>query len=141
MRLVGKLVLDHYAKSISAPQAHYSRSGLGGLLEWELALFGYTNAEAGAIVMASWHFPAAIAEPINQHYCTRAPTGPHIRMTCLLNVACGIAAELGYGLPGEEKYWQETPEKLQMAGLLDYQVRQSVSDARLGFEAIKHSLD
>jgi HD-like signal output (HDOD) protein len=141
MRLVGKLILDHYAKSVSAPQAHYSRSGLGGLLEWELALFGCTNAEAGAIVMASWHFPADITEPLRQHYFTQKPVGPHSRTACLLNVACAIATELGYGLPGEEKHWESTPEKLQLAGLLDHQVRQGAIDAAVGFDAIKGSLD
>jgi len=141
MRLVGKLILDHYAKSVSAPQAHYSRSGLGGLLEWELALFGYTNAEAGAIVMLNWHFPADITEPLRQHYFTQKPIGPHMRTACLLNVACGIATELGYGLPGEEKYWEPTPGKLELAGLLDHQVRQSAIDASVGFDAIKGSLD
>lgn len=141
MRLVGKLVLDHYAKSAATPQAHYSQSGLGGLLEWELALFGCTNAEVGATVMTGWQFPAAIAEPMRQHYLTQKPTGAHARTACLLNIACGVATELGYGLPGEEKYWEATPEKLQLAGLLDHHVRQSAIDASVGFEAIKGSLD
>lgn len=141
MRLVGKLILDHYAKSVSAPQEHYSRSGLGGLLDWELALFGCTNADAGAIVMAGWHFPVSITEPLKQHYFVQPPTGAHGRTACLLNIACGIATELGYGIPGEEKYWELTEAKLRVASLLDHQVRQSAIDARVGFEAVKGSLD
>jgi HD-like signal output (HDOD) protein len=141
MRLVGKLILDHYAKSVSAPQEHFSRSGLGGLLEWELALFGCTNAEAGAIVMAGWHFPVSITESLRQHYFTQPPTGANSRTACLLNVACSVATELGYGLSGEEKYWEITEAKLRVCGLLDHQVRQSAIDARVGFEALKGSLD
>jgi HD-like signal output (HDOD) protein len=141
MRLVGKLVLDHYAKSVSAPQEHYSRSGLGGLLEWELALFGCTNADADAIVMAAWHFPLSIIEPLRQHYFSQKPTGAHARTACLLNIACGVATELGFGLPGEEKYWECTEAKLELAGLLDHQVRQSAIDASVSFEAIESSLD
>ncbi len=141
MRLVGKLVLDHYAKSVAMPQEHFTRSGLGGLLEWELALFGCTNADVDEIVMSAWQFPVTITEPLRQHYFTRPPTGAHARMACLLNIACGVATELGYGLPGEEKYWELLPEKVEMAGLLDHHIRQSAIDASVGFEAVKASLD
>jgi HD-like signal output (HDOD) protein len=141
MWLAGKLILDHYAKSVAAAQAHYSQSGLGGLLEWEMALFGCTNAEAGAIVMSSWHFPVAITEPLRQHYIIKPATGVHARTASLLNIACGIATELGYGLPGEEKYWELSEAKLQAASLMDHHVRQSAIDASVGFEAIKASLD
>jgi len=141
MRLVGKLVLDQYAKSITGPHASFPRSGKAAILDWEQELFGCTNAEVGGIVMAQWRFPVAITEPIRQHYFTQKPTGPENRTACLLNVACGVATELGFGLPGEEGYWAETPEKLHQAGLLDHQVRQSAIDASVGFEAIKGSLD
>jgi HD-like signal output (HDOD) protein len=141
MRLVGKLILDHYAKSAASLQEHYSRSGLGGLLEWERGLFGCTNAEAGSVVMTGWHFPAAITEPLKQHYYIQPPTGAHSRTACLLNIACGIATELGYGLPGEEKYWELTEAKTNAAGLFDHHVRQSAIDASVGFEAVKTSLD
>lgn len=141
MRLVGKLVLDFYAKSAVNPQSAFPRSGKSNVLEWEQELFACTNAEAGAIVMAQWRFPVAITEPVRQHYFTQKPTGPENRTACLLNVACGVATELGYGLAGEESYWAQTPEKLQQAGLLDHQVRQSAIDASVGFEAIKGSLD
>jgi HD-like signal output (HDOD) protein len=141
MRLVGKLILDHYAKSVASPKEHYTQSSSGGLLEWELALFGCTNAEAGSLVMAGWHFPVAITEPLKQHYCTQPLSGPHGRTTCLLNIACGVATELGYGLPGEEKYWELTEAKIRDAGLLDHHVRQSAIDASVSFEAVKSSLD
>lgn len=142
MRLVGKLVLDHYAKSVSIPSTqHFAQAGQPKLLDWEQGTFACTNAEVGAIVMGGWQFPVAITEPIKQHYFAQKPTGPHVRTTHLLNIACGVATELGYGLPGEESYWELTPEKLQVAGLLDHQVRQSAIDANVGFEAIKASLD
>ena len=141
MRLVGKLTLDHYAKTVSSPQDHYTRSGLGSLLDWELALFGCNNAEAGAIVMVGWHFPLDITEPLRQHYFVEPPSGAHARTAGLLNIACGIATELGYGLAGEEKYWELTDDKIREAGLLDHHVRQSAIDASVSFEAIKSSLD
>jgi len=141
MRLVGKLILDHYAKAAASPQEHYKPDGPVGLLDWEQTLFGCTNAEAGATVMAGWHFPVAITEPLRQHYFSRPPTGLHSRTACLLNLACGVATELGYGLPGEEKYWALTEDKMRDAGLLDHHVRQSAIDASVGFEAVKASLD
>lgn len=141
MRLVGKLVLDHYAKSMTGPQTSFVRSGQAALLDWEHAVFGCTNAEVGSIVMSQWRFPIGITEPIKQHYYTQKPIGPESRTACLLNIACGLATELGFGLPGEQGYWSETPEKLQQAGLLDHHVRQGAIDASVGFEAIKGSLD
>lgn len=141
MRLVGKLVLDHYAKTTPGQLVAFPRSGKTELLDWEQASFASTNAEAGAIVMASWRFPVAITEPIRQHYFTQKPSGPESRTACLLNVACGVATGLGLGLPGEEGYWAETPEKLQQAGLLDHHVRQAAIDASVGFEAVKGMLD
>jgi len=139
MRLVGKLTLDHYARTVTSSQEHYT--GAGSLLDWELRLFGCNNAEAGAIVMTGWHFPVAITEPLRQHYLVQPATGAHSRTTCLLNLACGVAAELGYGLPGEEKYWDLAEDKMRDAGLLDHQLRQSAIDANVGFEAVKASLD
>jgi len=141
MRLAGKLILDHYARSLTGPHDCFARSGLSGLLEWETALFGCTNAEAGAVVMNGWHFPVAITEPLRQHYFTQTPTGTHTRLACLLNIACGVATGLNYGLPGEEKYWELTEAKLRVAGLLSEQVEQSAVDANAGFEAIKATLD
>ncbi len=141
MRLVGKLILDHYAKSVSGLNDHFSRSGLTGLLEWENAVFGSNNAEVSAIVMVGWHFPVVITEPLRHHYFTQPPAGAHARMACLLNIACGVATEMGYGLPGEERYWELTEAKLRVASLDEEQVRQSATEAQAGFEAIKASLD
>lgn len=141
MRLAGKLILEHYARGAAPSDQHYTRSGLTALLPWEQALFGMTNAEAGAVVMAAWQFPVAITEPLRQHYLLAQPSGAHARTAVLLNVACGIASELGYGLPGEEGYWSQDPARVRAAGLLDSQVRQAAIDASVGFEAVKASLE
>jgi HD-like signal output (HDOD) protein len=141
MRLAGKLILELYAKTITNLQQSYSRCGLGTLLDWEQALFGCTNAEVGATVMAGWHFPVAITEPVRQHYLVQPTAGAHARISYLLNIACGVAVELGFGLPGEDSYWASDPAKLKAAGVIENHVRQSAIDARAGFEAIKASLD
>jgi HD-like signal output (HDOD) protein len=141
MRLVGKLVLDHYAKSVSSTQPRFPEAGVAKLLEWENATFGCTNAEVGGMVMAGWQFPVAITEPMRQHYFAQKPSGPHQRTAYLLNIACAIATDLGYGLPGEQDYWTMTPEKLQIAGLYEDQISLSANEAKAGFEAIRGSLD
>lgn len=117
LRSLGKLVLDRYVKKHLSPMQHYNRSGVPTLITWEEKILGCNNAAVAGLILESWHFPAAIVDPIRQHYLLEPPTGDHARTAYLLNLASGIACDLGYALPGEANYWELTDEKLQAAGL------------------------
>lgn len=141
MRLTGKLVLDHYARTVLSTGDAFAKSGLASIVAWEQSVFGCNNAEAGATVMAGWQFPAAIAEPVRQHHLMQPAIGPHSRTAYLLNLAGGIATTLGYGLPGEEEHWELTPVKLRAASVTETHVKRCADDTQAAFEAIRHSLD
>lgn len=140
LRSIGKLVLDRFAKQSLSPAQHYTRSGKPRLIAWETGLLGCTNAEAAAIILESWHFPSAITEPIKQHYLLEPPDGPHARLTFLLNLASGVACDLGYSLPGEANYWEITPEKVEAAGLRGIDLAAIRDEAGEAFAVMRDSL-
>lgn len=117
LRSLGKLVLDRYVKKHLSPMQHYNRSGVPTLITWEDKILGCNNAAVAGLILESWHFPASIVDPIRQHYLLEQPTGDYARTAYLLNLASGIACDLGYALPGEANYWELTDEKLKAAGL------------------------
>jgi HD-like signal output (HDOD) protein len=133
-------VLDRYVKKHLTPMQHYNRSGVPTLLTWEENILGCNNANVAALILESWHFPASITEPIKQHYLLVPPTGPHARVTYLLNLASGIACDLGFPLPGEANYWELSDEKIAAAGLAGVDVVAAGEEALEAFEAMRDSL-
>ena len=140
LRSMGKLVLDRYVKKHVSPAQHYNRSGVPTLITWEENILGCNNATVAALILESWHFPAAITEPIKQHYMIEPPKGEHARVALLLNLANGIACDLGYALPGEANYWELTDEKLTNAGLTGVDLIAIGEEAQASFEAMRDSL-
>jgi len=140
LRSMGKLVLDRYVKKHLSPLQHYNRSGVPTLITWEENILGCNNASVAALILESWHFPHSITEPIKQHYMTEPPTGEHARVALLLNLASGIACDLGYALPGEANYWELTDEKLDTAGLKGVDLLAIGEEAEASFVAMRDSL-
>lgn len=52
----------------------------------ETAVFGFTHAETGAVLLENWDFPASISEPVRWQQ-SPAAAGEHDRMTSLLYAA------------------------------------------------------
>lgn len=140
LRSMGKLVLDRYVKKHLSPMQHYNRSGVPTLITWEEKILGCNNAAVAALILESWHFPPAITEPIRQHYLLEPPSGEHQRLTFLLNLASGIACDLGYALPGEANYWDLTDEKIQAAGLRDLDCEAIGEVVAASFDAMRETL-
>ena len=140
LRSMGKLVLDRYVKKHVAPSQHYNRSGVPTLITWEENILGCNNASVAALILESWHFPHSITEPIKQHYMTAPLSGEHGQVTLLLNLASGIACDLGYALPGEANYWELTEEKLANAGLKGVDLLAIGEEAEEAFQAMRDSL-
>jgi HD-like signal output (HDOD) protein len=139
-RSMGKLVLDRYVKKHLTPMQHFNRSGVPTLLTWEEKILGCNNAAVAGVILASWHFPAEITEPIKQHYLTEEPSGAHVRVSYLLNIASGIACDLGFALPGEANYWELTADKLKAAGLPQFDPGEIGDEAQDTFELMRESL-
>ncbi len=140
LRSMGKLVLDRFVKKHLSPMQHYNRSGVPTLLTWEEKILNCTNSAVAGLVLESWHFPASITEPIRQHYLVEPPSGEHLRVTYLLNLASGVACDLGYALPGEANYWDLTEEKITAAGLAGVDFNAIGEEAQAAFEAMRDSL-
>ena len=140
LRSMGKLVLDRYVKKHLSPMQHYNRSGVPTLITWEEKILGCNNAAVASLILASWHFPPSITEPIKQHYLLEPPTGAFVRLAYLLNLASGIACDLGYALPGEANYWELTDEKLKIAGLLNLDRNAVGDEAQAAFDLMRESL-
>ena len=56
---------------------------------------------------------------------------------CLLNFAGRIARDLGYGLPGEDAYWEPHPVKFTCTGLTEAEIKLCAAEAKMGFEAVR----
>jgi len=141
MRSVGKVVLDRIGRQSLGGGKDFVSAGTTSVVEWEEMTFGITNAQAGAVVLESWNFPASVCVPVRVQLLGAPVSEPHARLTTLLNVAAGIAADAGYRMPGETGLWEITPEKLQAAGLSSTLFQECIREARDGFEQIRESLD
>ena len=141
MRSTGRVVLDRLARQALGFGQDFSQSGVASVLEWEQSVFGCTHAEASALVLEFWHFPASVVVPVRGHHLLAKVPEANVRMAALLNLGAGIAAESGYMLPGEAGYWDVTPEKLRAAGVSASILQDCVAEAREAFSQIKDSLE
>jgi HD-like signal output (HDOD) protein len=140
LRSIGKLVLERFAKTQTPPpQCKDSPDGTP-LIAREEMILGCNNATVAGIILESWNFPPAMTEPIRQHYLLVPPTGPHAAMAHLLNLASGIAGELGHALPGEAGYWGLRQEKLAAADAGDIDLEAVKKEALDAFQAVRSSL-
>jgi HD-like signal output (HDOD) protein len=139
MRTIGILVLDRVAERL--PQiAPYDHARLGGYPVWEGIAFGLSNSEVAAMVLTEWRFPPEIVGAVREHYLLR-PEDYDNRLACLLNVAGRVVAEAGHTLPGDRRYWELSPRKLEIVGLREDQVHSAGERARTAFERLRSELN
>jgi HD-like signal output (HDOD) protein len=132
LRSTGKIALDRLFKGRRIVFA----GGAGGedLAAWETAHLGITNAEASALILADWRFPADTVEAIRDHYLEQPSS---FALTRLLNLAAGAAELRGQGLPGEAKYWAENSESYTAAGIGPDAFERSLESAMRLFNAAR----
>jgi HD-like signal output (HDOD) protein len=138
MRTIGMLVLDRVAERLSGIPP-YDHGRLGGYPVWEGIAFGLSNTEVAAMILADWHFPPEIVGAVREHYLLR-PEDYDNRLACLLNVAGRVVAEAGHTLPGDRRYWELSPRKLEIIGLGEDQVHAAGERARTAFERLRAEL-
>ena len=138
MRTIGMLVLDRVAERL--PQiTPYDHGRMGGYLVWEGIVFGLSNSEVAAMVLTEWRFPPEIVGAVREHYLLR-PEDYDNQLACLLNVAGRVVAEAGHTLPGDRRYWELSPRKLEIVGLREDQVHNAGERARTAFERLRAEL-
>ncbi len=111
LRSTGKIAMDRLSRGTNNV---FEGDSTDGLAAWENAYVGMTNVEASAMILDEWRFPSDTIEAIRDHYIEAFTAFP---LTNLLNLAAGAAERRGFGLPGENRYWETTPDKFTAAGI------------------------
>lgn len=113
LRNVGRSVLDQVPSS-----GHHMRGESAlGLADWERQTHGCTGADVSALLLEHWRFPDSLVTMVRHHLDPLSLPGAEVLPACLLNLACGLAEELGAGLPGEERQWNQASTMAGIAGL------------------------
>lgn len=138
MRPLGLLVLDRMADRYEKVEPFHPVKD-GDYLTWEGRLFGFASSEVAAMVLAEWSFPPEIVEAVRNQYMLRSADLGH-ELACLLNLAGGLVADNGYGMPGEAQRWDSSLWKIETLGLTEARFRAAGERARKAFVAFKRRL-
>jgi HD-like signal output (HDOD) protein len=134
LRSTGKIALDRLAKVATQENVLEMQKALG-LAVWETNCMAMTNCEAAGIILQEWRFPAETVAGIRDHYLLgKKSVSP---LAILLNVAAGAAERCGYGLSGETKYFELTPEKYASLETNDEAVQDAVIRAFETFNQVR----
>jgi HD-like signal output (HDOD) protein len=100
--------------------------------ESERAVFGFTNAEAGAALLRLWDFPREMSEPVRWQYSPNAAVG-HVRMASLLQIAKWIRSTVcadGGRLPAlpDESQLQQLSVSPRLLAAMAYQVETRLAE-------------
>jgi HD-like signal output (HDOD) protein len=138
LRSIGKIAIEGFVRDSIHRESFDPRSGrlLG---EWEKGMTGFNNCEAAAFVLNEWHFPPAICAAISAHYHPETEA-PESGIAHLLSLAAGAADELGFGIQGEEPYWNRSPARLAAAGIDEAQYEAASKAANLQFTKLRASV-
>jgi len=136
MRSMGKILLDRLASEQAPPPAPYSAEDGRPLGRWEARTFGWENPAVTALLLKDWNFPDEVGEVVRRHY--QPEVQPFGEMpACLLNFAGRIARDLGFGLAGEDAYWEPHPVKFTCTGLTENEISLCTEETRLAFAAVQ----
>jgi len=129
-RSIGKLTLEKLAEEKNGVSP-YKADTSQDLVLWEKQSFGIPANEATAVILRQWRFPAEISQAIATHYL---PGETEESLSQLLNLSTEIVTRLGYGLPGESRYWLPRDEALRRLGIDERQCERSRDRAATAFE-------
>lgn len=133
LRTIGMMALERLAPP-EAGITPFRDSGETALDAWEQKNWGLTNPEAAEKILVLWRLPHETASAIRHHY---HPAGKHNPLVHLLTIAATAASDRFGGLPGEEGYWQLTPENFTKSGLSQRDFQAAAEKAQRKFEQLK----
>ena len=131
-RSMGKLALEKLA-SEDQPLKPFHPDRDPDLNAWERHSFDTTGNESTAVILQHWNFPPEIADTIAKHF---APSGRENPLPYLLNLSAKLAEKLGYGLPGEARYWIDDDQAYLGAGIDPDHSQRYIDRAVTTFERI-----
>jgi HD-like signal output (HDOD) protein len=136
MRSMGKIILERFAAESRPPPEPFAKGSGKALGEWEVAAFGSDNPTVAACVLREWHFAPETCEAVLHQYRPQASQEGELT-PWLLNLAGRISLELGYGLPGEESYWELQPEALARTRLATADLELCTAETKMAVEAVQ----
>ena len=131
LRSIGLFVCNQLAAQYDSVAA-YRPGEDHDYLTWEGRIFGIGNCDVAALVLEEWKFPEEIVEGVRNHYRPEVEKNNQ-RLACLLNLASGLVAKEGHGLPGENSYWPKTQDKIDALGLSDRRFQSAGAKAKESF--------
>jgi len=138
LRSLGMLVLDRVAERLPNCEP-YEHGRYGAYLVWEGIMFGLANSEVACLILADWRFPPEIIAGIREQYLTSANDFLN-RHACLLNLAGRIVADAGHTLPGDRRYWDYDPRKIEGLGITEAAYNRASNRAGEIFERLRPSI-
>lgn len=133
LRTIGMMAFERIA--VRDPDIPAFRdSGETALAAWEVNYWGLSNVEAAEKILLHWRLPRETVLAIRHHY---HPAGKHNPIIHLLKLAATAASDRFGGLPGEEEYWQLTPENFTKAGVSARDFQIACERAQAKFEQLK----
>lgn len=138
MRSMGKVVLDMLRPDAAPAQSRFNPHLNLSLGEWELETFGCDSPAAGALLLEEWNFPQEIFEAV---LLQTNPGSPelHAAYASLLNLAAGMAEDLGYPLPGEQPYWMGKEARMDTLRLTGADMALCQAETQLSFDSLKEA--
>lgn len=133
LRTIGMMALERLAPADAGFPA-FRESGETSLDVWEQKHWGITNVEAAEKILLHWRLPHETVTAIRHHY---RPAGKHNPIIHLLKLAATAAADRFHGIPGEESYWQITPENFSKAGISPLDFQFACEKAQRKYEQLK----
>jgi HD-like signal output (HDOD) protein len=121
LRALGMMVIDRLARGSLPADDAFDGAQFATYAEWEGARFGLSNPEVTTMILDEWRFPPELVAGIQAHLAP-AEAGTDDRLAVVLNLAGAVCARSGLALPGDEKFWEPTPDKLAAAGLDEAQL-------------------
>jgi HD-like signal output (HDOD) protein len=139
MRSVGMILLDRMADVSNPAPAPYSAESGDPVGNWEAAAFGCDNPAVAALLLKEWEFPEEVCEAVRNHYRPAIPTVESVT-ACVLNCAGRVARDLGFGLAGEDPYWEPDPVVLGRAGLAESEIALCTEETGMAFDAVRQTV-
>ncbi|HEU5080790.1 MAG TPA: HDOD domain-containing protein [Opitutaceae bacterium] len=140
LRSTGKLVVDRYLKKFIPAAKPFLFSRNPRLLAWEESVLGSNNAEIAQQILTAWRFPQSVISPVRNQYSTSLPADENRPTAQIVQLACTVAYDGGFGLHGEREEWSIADEDLRSIGLDSAMVAESREEAVNSFELLKSSL-
>jgi HD-like signal output (HDOD) protein len=140
MRPLGTMVLDRAGRAFIKAGQRFTMAEWQTYSAWEDAYFGINNEGVAALIIEEWRFPAEMAEAIRGHYLKQADDFQS-PLSCVLNLANGLAQRQQRALPGEVLWWDITGRKLAGANVTAAQLEQVAEATETAFAAAVAALE